>query len=87
MSDDWYKFDEVVIDIFCFSGELSADKLRLKLSSAIKQNDPELLENVISECVSAGHPDLMPDIQEARLHLESLDEGGRGLFLSLHFVM
>ena len=58
---------------------MSLDKLRLKLDGAIKKNDPDLLEKVIAECVGSGHPELMPDIQEARLHLESLEESSGGL--------
>lgn len=71
---------DVVIDTFCLPGKVSADKLKLKLNSAIKKNDPEALEKVIAECVNSGHSELMPDIQEARLHLE---ESSRGLFRTL----
>ena len=69
----------VIISTFCLSGKLSVDKLRLKLDSAMKKNDPDLLEKVIAECVGSGHVELMPDIKEARAHLESLEERSRGL--------
>ena len=73
----------IVIGTFCLSGKLSVDKLRLKLDSAIRKGDPVFLEKVIAECVSSGHVELMPDIQDARFHLESLEGTGRGLSLSL----
>ena len=79
----WNRVNIVIIGTFSFSGKLSADKLRLKLNSAMKKNDPDLLEKVITECVGSGHSELMPDIQEARIHLESLEESGRGLSRSL----
>lgn len=74
-------FHIVVIGPFCLSGKLSVDKLRLNLKTAIKKNDPEDLEKAIDACVISGHPELIPDIQEARLHLESLEESGKGLSL------
>ena len=77
----------VIIGMFCLSGKLSVDKLRLKLDNAMKKNDPDLLEKVIAECVGSGHVELMPDIQEARLHLESLEESGRGLFIPILFLI
>ena len=72
-----------IIGTFCLSGKLSVDKLRLKLDNAMKKNDPDLLEKVIAECVGSGHVELTPDIQEARLHLKSSEEIGRGVFLRL----
>ena len=68
------------------SGKISVDKLRLKLNKAIKKNDPVILEKVIAECVGSGHSELISDIQEARLHLESLEpqeESIRGSSLPL----
>ena len=50
---------------------MTPDKLRQKLDAAKKQNDPDVLEKVIAECVSFGHPELMSDIQEARYTLQS----------------
>lgn len=66
--------------MFCLSGTMTPDKLRQKMDSAKKQNDPEALEKVIAECVSSGHTELIPDIQEARLNLQPVKESGRGLF-------
>ena len=76
----------VIIGMFCLSGKLSVDKLRLKLDNAMKKNDPDLLEKVIAECVGSGHVELMPDIQEARLHLESLEDSDRGLLKVLSVI-
>ena len=77
------RVNTVIMGTFCLSGKLSVDKLRLKLDNAMKKNDPDLLEKVIAECVGSGHVELMPDIQEARLHLESLEESGRGQFINV----
>ena len=81
--DNGNRVDIVIIGTFCLSGKLNVDKLRLKLDGAMKKNDPDLLEKVIADCVSSGHVELIPDIQEARLRLESLVESGRGSSLSL----
>ena len=58
---------------------MTPEKLRLKLDTAKKQNDPEALEKAIAECVSSGHLELMPEIQEARLQMKPVKEGGKGL--------
>lgn len=44
--------------------------LREKLDKAKQQNDPEVLEKILNECVSSGHSELTPDIEEARSHLQ-----------------
>lgn len=46
----------------------------------MKKNDPDILDKVIAECVNSGYSELLPDIQDARVHLESIDETDRGWF-------
>lgn len=54
------------------------EKLRGKLDEAIKAKDRSVLDKVISECVSAGMPELMADIQKARSVADILRGGSGG---------
>lgn len=66
------------MSVFCFPGTMTPDKLRQKMDTAIKQNDPEALEKAIAECVSSGHSELLPDIQEARFSLQPTGDDRSG---------
>lgn len=59
------------------SGTKSVDSLRAKLDEAMKAKDRTVLDKVISECVSAGMPELAADIQKARSVADIL-RGGTG---------
>lgn len=68
------------INEFCKLGLLgskTADGLRAKLKEAMKGKDRIILDKVISECVSAGMPELDVDIQKARSVADIL-RGGTG---------
>lgn len=58
-------------------GTKSVDSLRAKLDEAMKSKDRNVLDKVISECVSAGMPELTADIQKARSVADIL-RGGTG---------
>jgi len=62
---------------FQLLGTKSADSLRAKLDEAIKSKDKTLLDKAISECVSAGMPELAADIQKAR-SVADIVRGGTG---------
>ena len=51
--------------------------MREKLKDAMRKQDKSLLDKVITECVSAGLPELDTDIDKARSLLDIL-RGGTG---------
>ena len=51
--------------------------LRAKLKETMKKKDKDNLDKVISECVSAGMPELTDDIHKARSVADIL-RGGTG---------
>ncbi len=63
--------------LFHLLGTKSAESLRAKLDEAMKSKEKTLLDKVISECVSAGMPELAADIQKARSVADIL-RGGTG---------
>ena len=63
--------------LFDFLGTKSAESLRAKLDEAMKSKDKTLLDKAISECVSAGMPELAADIQKAR-SVADIVRGGTG---------
>lgn len=67
----------MIVVIFRYLGSKSVDALRSKLEEAMKAKDRIILDKVISECVSAGMPELETDIQKARSVADIL-RGGTG---------
>lgn len=59
----------------------SPESLYEALQSAIKEKSRVNLERVITECESAGYPELYFQISEARDTLESLGGGKGGQFV------
>lgn len=59
------------------SGSKTSESLRENLKEAIKTKDRIVLDKAISECVSAGMPELDADIQKARSVADIL-RGGTG---------
>lgn len=67
-------------------GTLTADALREKLRTTMRVGDKDSLQNVISECVAAGMPELDSVIQEARRNLSPIGYAGirGGCFMQLN---
>lgn len=60
---------------FALPGTITPASLREKLETARRSNDREAIEKAIDDCLSSGHPELIPEINQIRKHLDGQGYG------------